>query len=440
MTRSSRKFWSRSLRPPEPDGRDAASPRIPWIPRRQRLPPNGFCGSIGTWLFLLAFVLIGLTAVDTDANLLLILFGLCGGALVASFVAGWLGLRNLVVKRVVQDGVMAGQPFVIRYQLTNPQRWWSSYSLHLVDVIDTSQSIPLPEAFVPMLRPGESITVEVPMVFRRRGRVVFDQIAVATRYPFGLFTKYATASLPQTVLVYPALGRIRDARWSSRNWAEAISIEGQSRWQRGDDEFYGLREYRLGDNPRRIHWRRSARTRTLVVREMAAARANQIWCVLDSRIPSDDPYLADRLELAIRCAATVACDAIESSGRVGFICNGEPLLILPPAGGRDYRLRILRELAMRAPNHTDRLADRLARVAWPSRWRGRCLIFAGRFNDDLGECAKWLSGRVGSTSIYIPGTPAFDAIFSVATHETRAPRRSRLQSSLRPATRTEFVA
>ena len=37
----------------------------------------------------------------------------------------------------------------------------------------------------------------------------------------------------------------------------------------GSDEFYGVKEFRTGENPRWIYWRRSARTGTLVSKEMS---------------------------------------------------------------------------------------------------------------------------------------------------------------------------
>lgn len=391
-------------------------------PARSRRRSAGIRIPRGAALFLVATLLIGAVGVDTDANLLIMLFGLCAGAFAVSLVAGWASLRNLEITRAVPDGVMAGQPFEVRYQITNRQRRVGFYSLHISDRAESAQKPWLCEFFVPMLPAGRTIQVTLDRICPNRGRIDFDEIVLATRFPFGLITKLARVAVPQQTLVYPAIGAVRERRWQIRRWSEA-SLDGRPLPQRGDDEFYGLREYRPGDNPRRIHWRRSARAGQLVVREMARLGAAQIWCILDTRIPEGDPELSERLEDAVSCAATVACDAIESSCKVGLICNGEPPLILPPGGGRDYRLRVLRELALRAENHDDRLTDRLQRIKWPSRWRGACLIFAPRANDDLAEAARMLAGRIGPVTTFLAGTPAFDATFA-----PRFPRRQKVRS------------
>jgi uncharacterized protein (DUF58 family) len=386
------------------------NPRIPWLRRRRPLPTGGVRLSRGTVLFFMGTVMIGVVAVDTDANLLLLLFGLCVGSLLVSLASAWMMLRDLEVSRTAPPAVMAGQSFVIRYQITNRQRWISNYSLHLVDVVEGGGMQYAPEAYIPMLRPMQSMVLEVPVTATSRGKIDFNQIVTATRFPFALLTRFATASMPQTTIVYPRLGVVNERRWLSPHRADALS-DSRSSLRRGDDEFYGLREYRFGDNPRRIHWRRSARTRTLMVREMARLGARQIWCVLDTRLPSDEARWIARLEEAISCAATIACDAIENKCKVGFVCNGEPMVVLPPASGREYRVRILRELALRAPNHDDALSERLARLTWPGRWRGSCLLIAARTNDDLSESAQILSRSVGPVTLYVAGTPAFDAIY-----------------------------
>lgn len=392
---------------------------IPWLPARRPPPEAGLHFSPGSALFLLATGVIGLVGMDTDANLLIVLFGLCVGAVLVSGLSAWISLSGLEITRAAPDSVVAEQPFELRYQVHNRQRWLAAHALHLVDLVDARGGGATPECFIPVIRAGESISVSVPVRFDRRGRVALDALVVATRFPFGLFTRYATVSLPQSLFVFPRLGAVRERRWLASRHAEITGDTGVLA-RRGDDEFYGLREYRAGDSPRRIHWRRSARAGTLVVREMAAAGTMRLWIVIDTRVPRNDAYAAARLEIAIRCAATVACDALENNRKVGLICNGEPWLVLPPGGGRDFRLRILRELAMRADNPDDRLLDRLARVKWPSHRRGSGLVFAGRSNDDLPDVLRLLSHRIGSVAVYLPGTPAFDAIYSGGSLPRRA--------------------
>ena len=55
----------------------------------------------------------------------------------------------------------------------------------------------------------------------------------------------------------------------------------------GMDEFYGLKEFRTGENPRWIYWRRSARTGALVAKEMTQVSPPRLMLLVDT-------FLVDR--------------------------------------------------------------------------------------------------------------------------------------------------
>src|SRR5262249_46573352 len=76
-----------------------------------------------------------------------------------------------------------------------------------------------------------------------------------------------------------------------------------------DDEFHHIREFRAGDNPRAIHWRTTARSGELMVREYHQSRDHD-WVLLVELWQPPHPTSADldRVELAVSFAATVAYD------------------------------------------------------------------------------------------------------------------------------------
>ncbi len=224
--------------------------------------------------------------------------------------------------------------------------------------------------------------------------------------------KYTTVFSRHEVVVFPELGRLlSDIRTAARSFKSADG-QGTPSNMYGEEEYYGIREYRPGDNPRRIHWRRSARTGQLIVREMSSSQAVQLWCVLNTWTRQDDNKTHHRLESAISCAATVICDLLERGVKVGLICNGDPLVVLPPAGGRGHRPRLLRELALRGKNVGDELTPHLKRLAWPSRWRGPCMLFGADETEDLRRAAQACNQLIGPASIYVPGTASFEKLFS----------------------------
>jgi len=187
------------------------------------------------------------------------------------------------------------------------------------------------ETFVSRLSPGEAITLNVPVLPLRRGKLRFSMIRLSSRHPFGIVTKSITTKTEAETVIFPTLACLKTEIKIDTRAMEGTTGDNSLAFARGDDEFYGIREYRIGDNPRRIHWRRSARTGQLMIREMTKTHDPQLWCIVNTRIENRNPEQAENLETVISCAATLICDALERGSKVGLICNGEPLLVLPPA-------------------------------------------------------------------------------------------------------------
>ncbi|MBI5719576.1 MAG: DUF58 domain-containing protein [Burkholderiales bacterium] len=100
----------------------------------------------------------------------------------------------------------------------------------------------------------------------RRGVLQFEAVRVARAEPLGLLKAHVRCELPETLLVLP------------RTWpVAALALPGSRRLQPGGvafagrigeaEEFVGLRDYRAGDTPRRIHWKAWARLGRPVVKE-----------------------------------------------------------------------------------------------------------------------------------------------------------------------------
>ncbi|MCK6482947.1 MAG: DUF58 domain-containing protein [Phycisphaerae bacterium] len=366
-------------------------------------------------LFAASVAVTAMVALQPSANLLIIVLGMFVGALAVNFGAGWWSLRRLTVQRVLSDSVSAGAPHVIKYRLRNDRRFSGVYGLRLRDFVTSSATgrTYVVESFVPALPAGGDIVISTPVVWPQRGRLRFDPLIVETRFPFGFFLKRLTLSMRGETIVFPALGVLRRAVWDASRGIET-SGEGDGHATRpgGDEVFHGLRPYRPGDNPKRIHWRRSARTGQIYVREMARPRLRQLWCVLNTHLPQPNDVMQDRLETVISCVATVVCDVLERGGKIGLIVNGEPVLVSPPGSGRELRGRLLRELAQRAANTTDPLDVCLGRMNWPSRWRGSCLLFTSVLDPAVTRASNWLTAHVGPVSLLMPGAGAFDSLYA----------------------------
>ncbi|PDT04775.1 DUF58 domain-containing protein [Rhizobium chutanense] len=101
-------------------------------------------------------------------------------------------------------------------------------------------------------------------------------------------------------------------------------------------EFHQLREFASGMDPRSIDWKRSARMRSLVVREMRAERNHQIiLCVDSGRLMAEQLGGFTKLDRAINAALAMCWGAGLAGDLVGFYSfDSRPRLFVPALPGR----------------------------------------------------------------------------------------------------------
>ncbi len=166
--------------------------------------------------------------------------------------------------------VHAGDDASLTVRLTMAHGAWLSKRLQI-------EADPLPPTTIDIRRarqPADSVLV-IPTT--RRGLVKVPPIRITYGDPWRLFQCAVARAEGMEVLVYPRIRRVT-----------LPELRGQLDAQRmdtryGEDEFHALREYVLGDEPRRIHWRSSARLGQLVVRQHVAASGSKLVLLLDNR-------------------------------------------------------------------------------------------------------------------------------------------------------------
>lgn len=169
--------------------------------------------------------------------------------------------------------------------------------------------------------------------FPRRGLNRLPPLTVRTVQPFGLVSAGVQVGPATELLVLPTLGRIRkELRTRLNRWLEAQAITTEL----GDDELARLRDYRPGDHPHRIHWKASARHRTLLVAERHSPGCRRLALVVDTSAGAD----ARKLERLI-CVAATLVDHFTGEGWAVSL-HGH----FAPNGIEGSRLRLLETLAL----------------------------------------------------------------------------------------------
>lgn len=155
--------------------------------------------------------------------------------------------------------------------------------------------------FIPALFRGQPNRLTYQTSCDRRGLYTFAPLRLGSRGPFGLFQTRHTLAVPGEILIYPAYYPLKRLRlFEKREFAEQSAL----RLGRGS-QVVGTREYRSGDSLRQIHWRSTARTGQLVVKEFSDDEQQAFTVVLDLQTGSSlGEGKVATLETAVRLAAT----------------------------------------------------------------------------------------------------------------------------------------
>jgi uncharacterized protein (DUF58 family) len=172
----------------------------------------------------------------------------------------------------------------------------------------------------------------------------------------------------------------------------------------GQDEFFGLREYRPDDNPRWIHWRRSASRSQPVVREMARPQSEVLWVILDTRVTDSSASAHAAREKSLRFAATLIDHAFARGYKVGLaMAFRSGVATYPAAPGRGQRSALLDALALADDNTQWGLAETLGRLSRSALGQAQVIVISpaeeeppfGQLRAIRGACRHLsvLSGR-----------------------------------------------
>ncbi len=305
------------------------------------------------WLFFGLTLFMGTAAVNSQANLLFGVFGLMIGVLLVSLSIGRLVLLRLHVVRALPEHGIVGRRVTLTYSITNQKRYWPSLSVTLTEVDAAGAFTRAPVAYLLHAAPRMTAIVPTELIPKRRGLHVLDRYEVATGFPFGFFRRAAFRNQRETFLVYPAVGQVDPKLLLRLKAAEKSGAMLRPR-RGGSDEFYGVKEYRQGENPRWIHWKRSARTGVLVTKEMTLVSPPRILIIVDTylsdRIP--DPKELARIELTIAMAGSLASHALEAGLMVGLCAWSDGWINITPNRGKRQSRELMTALATLGRNHT----------------------------------------------------------------------------------------
>jgi len=330
-------------------------------------------------------------------------------------------------RRVEPLRIPAGQSARVRLRIENVSRLPTGLLLLEDEVPYVLGS--RPRFVVDRVEPRGVREVAYPIRSDVRGAFVIGPLTVRLTDPFGLVELPRAFTQRARFVVTPNLQELPPmplgGEWSGSGDSRSRSISAA-----GDDDI-ATREYRQGDDLRRVHWRTTARTGELMVRREEQPWQSRATVLLDTRKSAhvgDGP--AASFEWAVSAAASAAVHLFRRGYAVRLITDTGAVV----GGGSEGELNVgdveglvLDALAMVTPSRNTSL-----RAAAPAlrRGGGDGLLVAVLGSVDTDECTAMARLRHGTTT-------AIGVLVDVATwsparsggRPQRRPESIRLESS-----------
>src|SRR5438876_4427939 len=325
----------------------APSPDSLTTPVRHR-PSLDF--SLTGLIYISMMLFMGLAAINSQANLLFGVFGLMIGVLIVSGIISRLVLRKLSLHRILPEHGVVGQPMSVSYEFTNAKKFWPSLSVTVAEIDGVEAFAKQPHGYLLHAAAKMTVTVPVELLPKRRGLHTMDRHQISTSFPFGFIKRAMDRRSEDRLLIYPALGVVDRKLLEMMRSAESTGPTMRPR-RGGADEFYGLKEFRSGENPRYIYWRRSAHTGTLVAKEMTHVSPPRLLLLVDTHAPQSRTLEEQSaVEKTIAMAASIVNHAIEQGLPVGLFAWSDNWIGIAPNRGKRHRRDLLTALARLSMN------------------------------------------------------------------------------------------
>ena len=236
--------------------------------------------------------------------------------------------KHLSAARKLATEMERGNSTPVEIEITNASTYGLTY--RFVDGIPASFSNLFPIKGKISGQTTTRITYETEAT--ERGDYQINKLYFRYRSLLGLWEKQLTFTENKQVKVIPDLSETRQYLENAQKFLlyDGVKIRKQ---QTGTGEFSKIRTYVVGDDPRTINWRQTAKLREVMTNEYEPEHGKYITILLDcGRMMGAELDKGNRLERAIESAITVAAAALQNGDYVSVLAFSTNVKVFIPAG------------------------------------------------------------------------------------------------------------
>ncbi len=279
--------------------------------------------------------------------------------LVAVVVVARTRYRLACTRSLDPPRVAAGRPTEVRLRLDNVSRLPSGVLL-MEDALPYALG-GRPRFVLDRVEPHGVRDVTYSVASDVRGRFEVGPLSVRLSDPFGLCELPRSFATSDELVVTPAVTPLPPVQLGG-DWAGGGESASRAIAVSGSDDTT-TREYRYGDDLRKVHWRSTARTGELMVRQEEQPYQSRATLLLDTRAGAHrGEGSASSFEYAVSAAASIGV----ALGRAGYavkLVRHDAVDVVPPGVplSEGLLLDVLAEIDTAPGRDLDRVVERLRR-------------------------------------------------------------------------------
>lgn len=223
---------------------------------------------------------------------------------------------------------------------------------------------------------------------RNRGIYAAGPAHVVSGDPFSLFERGSKFEKSDILIIYPIIKPIEEFGFDAKD--PFGDIRSPQRLFEDPSRTIGIRDYRRGDNYRSIHWKATARTCALQVRQHEPTRSMSM--VLCLNVASFEqhwrgiwPSLVEHL---LSLAASITAWGLDTGYAIGITANAtlahtDRALLTQPNRGRDQLMHLLEILAGVSYFITKEFSEFILTESVRLPWGSTLVIITGFMNEEI---------------------------------------------------------
>ena len=271
-------------------------------------------------------------------------------ALIANLILLLLSLLDLLFSprrnelsfiRKMPDEMERGIVYSVNIEVNNSSR--HSFFYKIIDGIPPSFQTSFP--LTGMISNLSMVQLTYEINANVRGKYEVKKLYVRYSSLLRLWEKQLTVELGNDVKVIPDLTETRNYLENAQSF---LLYEGDKiRKQRsGVGEFAKIRSYVVGDDPRKINWRQTAKLQQLMTNEYEPEHGKYVTILIDcGRMMGAELKKGNRLEKVLEAAITVIAAALKKGDHVSVLAfSKEVKVFVPPAKGMSHLQTILQAI------------------------------------------------------------------------------------------------